>query len=182
MKMKQFAAWMLIACLLLAGCQSAGNAQGDLPEATGFTDPLLNAKDPGNKFHQVAAGKLMFQGGGRQRIVYDGAVSQVRYITSADQLPDYEVFQKYDGEFFQTHGLVLVTQSVGSGSLQLEIESILVENGVAQVTLKSTLPGDVGTADMATWLVWVEVDAGLDLQWEMGNATTGNVPSLHTDK
>ena len=38
------------------------------------------------------------------------------------------------------------------------------------VTLKRTLAGEVGTADMATWMLWAEVEKGLDYSWNLKDA------------
>ncbi len=178
---KQFTAWMLILCLLLAGCQSAGNAQGDLVETPDLPGQILNAKEPTGVGYAETVGMLKFQAGGRLRIPYTGAASQVQYITSVEQLPDDEAFKKYDAEFFKTHALILVTQTTGSGSVQMDIESVYVEDGVAKVTLKQTMDGDVGTADMAAWLIWAEVEAGLNLQWQTVSNTMNELPKGEID-
>jgi hypothetical protein len=33
------------------------------------------------------------------------------------------------------------------------------------------MEGDVATTDMATWMLWAEVDKGLDCEWTLANAT-----------
>ena len=173
MKMRKFAAWILALCLLMAGCRSTGDGQNaDVPTEL---DAALS-----ERFEQInqqvrSVGAVEFKEGGIQRISYTGAVSTVKYITSVEQLPDYEVFKKYDAEFFRENALVLVTQSTGSGSVKLSIDSLSVEDGKVCVKLKQDISGDVSTSDMAAWLLWVEVSAGLDLEWEMENKAMGGM-------
>ena len=60
-------------------------------------------------------------------------------------------------------------ETVSSGSVQLEIGGIYRDGDTATVKLNRAMSGDFGTADMATWLLWVEVDAGLELTWKLEN-------------
>ena len=106
---------------------------------------------------------------GKLRIGYTDGRSSVQYITSADALPEYEALAKYDEEFFREHALVLVTETLGSGSIQVDISAITVLGNTATVHLSRYQPGDVGTADMATWLLWAEVDRDLPYQWTVKN-------------
>ena len=109
----------------------------------------------------------------RLRLTYNGNVSSALYVTSAAQLPDYPELSAYDDAFFKDHALVLVQESVSSGSVEVGIESVsLKADHTAVVALTHQGPGEgqVGTADMATWLLWAEVDTGLgDYQWTVAN-------------
>ena len=176
--MKKLICLVLSLMLLLTGCRSAGPASGDPAtqpsesetsasvntdptETTEITQPttaILPADAP------VTMGKT-----GKLRIAYTGNRSGVLYVNDPAQLPDYPELAGYDEAYFQEHGLLLVTETVTSGSVNVEIQSILVENGVATVTLNHKMPSGLGTADMATWLLWVEVDAGLDYTWNLAN-------------
>jgi hypothetical protein len=107
---------------------------------------------------------------GRTRLTYQGNESTVKYITSVDELPDYEELAQYDANFFEENALVVVTESVNSGSVDTGILSISVEDEVASVSLYHETTGDNVTSDMATWLLWAVVDTGLDAyQWEVAN-------------
>ena len=68
---------------------------------------------------------------------------------------------------------MLVQESVSSGSVEVGIESVsLKADHTAVVALTHQGPGEgqVGTADMATWLLWTEVDTRLeDYQWTVAN-------------
>lgn len=118
---------------------------------------------------EIVGTELKFENQGKQRVAYTGIVSNVLYVTSPDQLPKTEAFVRYDDTFFQDHALILVTDTVGSGSTQVRIGRITVSGGIAYVTLSRELPGQVGTADMATWQLWAEVEKDLRLQWKVAN-------------
>lgn len=109
--------------------------------------------------------QLAFEKWGMVRIPYSGSYNSIRYITDASQLPNQKELAEYDDAYFRQKALVLIVQTVSSGSLRLTVQSIDVEDGVAAVSLSKHFPGADGTCDMATWLLWIEVDADLDYQW-----------------
>lgn len=118
---------------------------------------------------------------GKLRLTYTGRRSSAQYVTSSDQLPAYSELEQYDTDWFAEHALVLVTETVSSGSTDVEIASITVnkEKKTVVVTLSHsvTAPGVNDTQDMATWLLWAEVDTGLDeFQWSIDN------PALRSDR
>lgn len=128
-----------------------------------FGDQVIGGDTAGDPVSQEVQGKA--------RLTYEGNESSVRYVTSPDQLPDCEALQKYDNAYFETHALVLVTQSVSSGSLEVSIKAIKKTEGGYGVVLSYGEPGkdQVGTTDMATWLLWAEVEQGQDGTWEIVN-------------
>lgn len=173
-------------CLTLGGCRASGAGQSSettggttaaaapdttaavIPDTTGTTVPQdVPDTTPSGR-------ALSIDGAGKLRITYSGDYNSVRYVTSASALPDYEELKQYDDAWFETHALVLVIETVGSGSVDVGIESIYVDNGTATVTLSHELDG-AGTADMAAWLLWAEVETGLDCQWAIAN------PALESD-
>lgn len=174
-----------VLCLLLSGCSqpsqtpSPGTAASDSantssqPTSTPGVGNVIGGDDfapiPGDAVDEEARGKL--------RITYNGNESSVHYITSVDQLPAYEELKEYDEDYFQDHALVVVTESVSSGSVDVEIDSIRQTDTGNQVVLYHSAPGDdqAGTADMATWLLWAEVDAGIEGTWTVSN------PALSSD-
>lgn len=112
---------------------------------------------------------------GKVRIPYSGNRSAVTYVTSASMLPDCEALEQYDDAYFESHALVLVTETVRSGSVNVGIRSVDVEGAEATVTLYHNMPPAAsGTTDMATWLLWAEVAPGLDCQWTIANPTLGS--------
>lgn len=164
---------LLLAVLLLAGCQSpavettaaptVAPTQAEVPESI----PQETVSD------NVKTGQLAFANPGKTRITYTptGAQSFVRYVTSVEELPDVEALAGYDAAFFEEKALLILVETVASGSVKLEIEGIRVDGDSAIVSLKRTMEGDFGTADMATWMLWAEVEKDLDYTWTMENAS-----------
>lgn len=184
----------LTLCLLAAGCASAGLGNSTPPgseptasvETTGLdieTVPTAPTADLYSGQQQDAASGLVIpdgttagqpleaEGTGKLRIPYSGNGSSVTYVTSAEQLPDYEELKMYDDAYFRSHALVLVTETLPSGSIDVSIAGIDINGSEATVTLSHEGPehGAAGTADMAAWLLWAEVDAGLDCRWTVAN-------------
>ena len=109
---------------------------------------------------------------GMARITYVGNQNYVRYITSPDALAHYGIdgLKQYDESFFEKKALVLVCETVNSGSVRVSIDQIIGQDTQMTVLLSREMPGDAGTADMATWLIWAEVDAGWDeYSWVLAN-------------
>ena len=192
MKCKRLLALALAAalCIVAAACGTKNNepdtpAKTDTPTAapggtqtvgdTGdiqMVDTLCHVGDTGDGTVREDGSYVPGQVD-RLRLTYNGNVSSALYVTSAAQLPDYPELSAYDDAFFKDHALVLVQESVSSGSVEVGIESVsLKADHAAVVTLTHQGPGEgqVGTADMATWLLWTEVDTGLeDYQWTVAN-------------
>lgn len=168
--MKRSMCAALVLAVLLCGCESAALSAGETPEQTetvteteaaAVTLPRPGFEDESQHLDRT----------GRERVSYTGNVSSVVYVTNAAHLPDYEALQGYDEAYFADRALLVVLETVNSGSVTVDIES--VENGV--VTLSHAMSGDAGTADMATWLLWTEVEQGLDCTWSVAN------PALESD-
>ena len=174
--MKKMICAILALMLLLTGCQAAVTettppAETVLPLETGI--PTL----PESGFHSVPdvspqlGEGLPFENAGKVRLNYEGNRSYVLYVTSVEQLPAGGSWTGYDESYFETKALLIVVETLSSGSVQVDLESILVEGDTASVNIKRTMTGDVGTADMATWMLWAEVEAGLELNWILANAS-----------
>lgn len=180
---KTIAGLMALWCLvgMLTGCRSAGPAVATDPANQTAGSETSNPPEHTEAAQDAQAtetGTLLPDDGdvaidmgnnGRMKIAYTGNRSGVRYVTDPSQLPDYPELAKYDEAYFRNRGLLLVTETVNSGSVRVSIESVIVENGVANVTLKRDIPAGMHTADMTTWLLWLEVDAGLELDWVLVN-------------
>ncbi len=106
---------------------------------------------------------------GAVRISYTIPISSVRYVTAVSQLPDNEAFAAYDETYFETGALLLVTETVSSATVQVGIETVQLAEGIATVRLLHEQLGDVGVPTMTTWLLWAEVEPGLELQWVVEN-------------
>lgn len=143
------------------------------PEAPG-----AGAVVPGSEFAPAAGEPVSQDKQGKTRITYSGNESSVRYVTSAADLPGYSGLEQYDDAYFEEHALLLVTESMTSGSVEVGIESVSVTDTVGTVTLYHGGPtiGKDNTDDMATWLLWAEVDAGLECRWTVAN------PALKSDR
>ena len=185
---KMFALILVLAlCLTAAGCRSAmapqpsENGTGQTP---GTTDATVDTTSPSlpQDGEEIEGTDMVFKNVGTQRIGYSGIVSSVVYVTSPAQLPQNEAFSKYDEAFFREHALVLVTDTVGSGSIRVGIERITLSGNTAYVKVSREMPGDIGTADMATWLIWAEVEAGLTCQWSVLNPAYKPSGDDRTDK
>ena len=183
--MKKIIALLLAALLLLTGCEAADIRSTTAPETTGAAEteeasvaasvPETTEAPEGFNFPTSPNGSIMgpmvpgeslaFANPGKVRIAYTGNVSYVKYITSVEQLPDVEALAGYDAEYFENHALLIVVETYSSGSMQVELEDIRVSGDTAVMSLKRTMDGEVGTADMATWLLWAEVEKGLDYTW-----------------
>ncbi len=165
--MKRICALLLAAVLLfaLAACKAAGTGlnPGSHPGTSTILTSTTNVVPPLSTPDSVT-----FSNQGKLRISYYGNISGIRYITSASQLPENEAFSAYDDAWFQDHALILITETVTSGSIGIDIDSIAIDEGTAKVTLLHTIPQQC-TADMATWLLWAEVDKGLELLWQVEN-------------
>ena len=162
-------------CIVAAACGTKNNA----PDTPAKTDTPTAAPGGTQTVGDTGDGTVREDGSyvpgqvDRLRLTYNGNVSSALYVTSAAQLPDYPELSAYDDAFFKDHALVLVQESVSSGSVEVGIESVsLKADHTAVVALTHQGPGEgqVGTADMATWLLWTEVDTGLeDYQWTVAN-------------
>ena len=164
--------WILwvIVCLLLTGCRSSGALlpTETIPTRTEEIETTDGATEPTEEEEDMK-GNQMFTNVQTKRIPYTGLRSSVVYVTDPAQLPQDDAFAGYDADFFRTRALVLVTDTVGSGSIRVGIEDIVIRGNVANVYVSREMPGDVGTCDMATWYIWAEVETGLTCRWAVAN-------------
>lgn len=167
---------------LLAGCRSSdGEGASQMEQSqptTGETAPETTELLPDEIEVTVPKENLNAGEGesdiavsnvGRLRITYNGNISSVKYVTSVDQLPDYPELKGYDEAYFRDHALLVVLETVTSGSVQVGIGGISLEGSTASVQLTHEAQGDAGTTVMTTWLLWAEVEAGLDYSWHVAN-------------
>lgn len=183
--MKRFFAMMLTLLFLLsllAGCKPS--TQNAAPEETDNTETTAGQTAAATEISPEAvevtvpkeigitgAGEsdIVIAATGKLRMTYSGNVSSVRYITDPSQLPDHEELKGYDEAYFREHALILVMETVTSGTVQVDISGVTVEDGTAAVQLSHEAQGDLGTTVMTTWLLWAEVEAGLDYKWTVEN-------------
>lgn len=161
----------LTLCLALCGCvkeqgQATEPSQSQPPAPTGsITDrPVQLPTRPTEPGEPVEFGAT-----GAEKITYSVNISSIRYVTSADQLPDSESLKQYDDAYFETGALLLVMDTVNGGSVQVGISDITARDGEAWVTLSRTAEGDVTIPVMTTWMLWAEVEQGLEYRWTVRN-------------
>lgn len=169
--MKRLTAMMMVLitlCAALSGC-SAEKTEDE------STAPMETAPSvvvgPRQEPESVSLGDS-----GAIRVNYTVNRSSVHYVTSASQLPDHEELKQFDDAYFQDNALLLIYETVSSGSVKVGIGSVELEGNTAKVTLDHTHDGSAGTAVMTTWLVWVQVERGLEYEWTVTNpAVESNV-------
>lgn len=151
----------VLLCCMFAGCHK------DAPETTGKPKPAPT--DPPRATVEQYTPYLKLGKTGKLRIPYTINLSNAKYITSVDMLPDEECFAAYDEAYFRENALLIVTETVKSGSVDVKIESVKVDDNTASVKLTHTGAGGIGTGDMAVWLLWAEVEKGLEYDWVVEN-------------
>lgn len=176
--MRKLTCLLLALLLMLTACTSGG----ETTEPTRTTETIQNVTEPAETTAPSSEETkspikplpgetdgilLPYANPGKARVSYEGNRSYVRYITSVAELPEEEVLAVYDEAFFEHSALLLVVETVSSGSIRVEMGDIFLSGDTARVTLKREMSGDVGTADMATWMLWAEVEKGLSCGWEL---------------
>ena len=170
--MKKLICMLLALMLVFSGCASSAPVEEptepqETLEATQTDPPEVTLHIEEKETEAV----METSATGAQRIEYKQNASSVRYITRAADLPAYEALDGYrNDEYFRTKALLVVVDTVTSGSVKVAIDSV----GNGTVTLSKEMPGDAGTADMATWLLWAEVDQGLTENWIVTNPGVQN--------
>lgn len=166
--------------VLLAGCKGGKAANTTTPGTTvgtvaAGTAPTTLPRDaatvpPTSGFATQPTADPSIEGG-KLRLEYTGSRSSLTYVNSVDQLPDYAELAGYDAAFFEKHALLLVVDTESSGSIQVGFAAIDPSTGT--VTLSREMNGDVGTMDMATWLLWAVIDRDDSVTWSLENPSSG---------
>ncbi len=167
---------LICTTLLLNGCRASQQNAVD-PGAEGESTTETQGQDP-TETVTLPDGALIIPNGqsdlplvnqGKARLGYTGIAGTVRYITSPEQILQYEALRQYDAAFFREHALILVIETVTSGNTDIEISGVLLDGKTATVKLYHRNSSDASTMVMTTWLLWAEVDAGLDYVWHLEN-------------
>lgn len=74
-------------------------------------------------------------------------------VTAADYLQDY------NDDFFKSNYVLVFNLTFSSGSVIPKVESVKLENGEVSVVTAGEMHGDVGTADMASYMCLLSLDA-----------------------
>lgn len=168
--MKRLFALILALCLLLAGCAPGGTATTDT--TTNTTHPDIPDQTRGEPDIGI---DVDFQVLGSVAMHHSVNISQVRYITSVSALPDNEELAQYDDSWFEDHALLLIYQSVSSGNVKVDVEKIKLDGTIANITLSYLPDGMLGSGIKVTWLMWLEVEKGLQYSWQVEN------PAMESD-
>lgn len=125
----------------------------------------------------VGSQSVTLEGSDKLRITYQqGVGNSVTCVSSVDELNRFGLYGSdklaaYDKHFFDSKALVLVKYTVNSGSTQLSLDSATQVSNMVSVHVDAQSSG-MGTSDMATWLLWAEVDKSLsDCQWVLDGAS-----------
>ena len=175
--MKKLICMLLAFVLVFSGC--ASSAPIEEPTEPQETLEATETDPPEVTLHieeKETEATMETSATGAQRIEYKQNASSVRYVTRVEDLPPYEALDGYrTAEYFETKALLVVVDTVTSGSVKVSIESV----GNGTVTLGKEMSGDAGTADMATWLLWAEVEQGLTDTWTVTNPGVQNKLSAY---
>ena len=156
---------ILLCVLLLTGCRSSGGEETSAVAET-ETPTLAVIQDEEFTMPKLPEVSTMpVESGEGFALENPGNRSYVKYITSVEELPAEEALKGYDASYFETGALLVVVETVSSGSVRLEIDRVICQGDTATVKLSRSMSGDVGTADMATWLLWAEVSRELAYNW-----------------
>lgn len=150
----------LALCLCLAGCK------GTTPATTTASHPSLGEETRGEPDIGI---DVDFEVLGSAAMHHSVNISQAKYITSASALPDREELRAYDDAWFESHSLLLIYESVSSGNVKVDVEKIKLDGTTANITLTHTPDGTLGSGVKVTWLLWLEVEKGLEYTWQVEN-------------
>lgn len=180
--MKKFPLAMLLAailCTVAAGCGASKQEESTMPltsPSAAITQKPSHGSFAGGGTGSVGSTPVALESPQSLRIVYQqDTPNSITYISSMEQLRTYglygsEKLAAYDEDFFASKALVLVKYTVNSGSTKLQFGDAIRVSNMVSVSMEAQ-PADFGTSDMATWLLWAEVDPSLrDCQWVLDTA------------
>ena len=87
------------------------------------------------------------------------ALSKALSSSARSTLSVDEYMKDYDEAFFEKNYILVFNLTFGSGSVVPEVKNVTIENGVVTVLTEGTMEGDVGTADMASHMCLLSLDA-----------------------
>ena len=171
-------------CAITTGCTGSKQEESPMPlisPSASISQKPTQGSFAGGGTGAVGSQLVTLSAPQKLRITYQQGVSDsVVCVSSVEELHAYGLYGSqtlaaYDEAFFQDKALVLVKYTVNSGSIQLSLGEATQVNQVVSVKVDAQLDG-MGTSDMATWLLWAEVDKSLsDCQWVLeGGSHAGN--------
>lgn len=172
MKLLKASACLLIAAALLTGCRSSKN-----PTTVAPTDPTAPTLTEGTRGEPDIGIDVKFKVLGTQNIKYTLNISRAKYVTSVDELPNYEALEEYDEAWFKEHALLVIYETVPGGKITVDIDSIKLDGARADITLARKYDGKISTTSNVVWLLWAEVERDLHYTWNITNPTLEDASS-----
>lgn len=168
-------------CTVAAGCGASKQEESTMPltsPTAAISQKPSHSGFAGGGTGSVGSTPVSLESPQTLRIDYQqGTPNSITYISSTEQLRTYglygsEKLAAYDEAFFDSKALVLVKYTVNSGSAKLQLDHAIRVSNIVSVSIDAQT-SDFGTTDMATWLLWAEVDPSLrDCQWVLEAAQT----------
>ncbi len=167
--MKRF--WLVLISLLVVGCTAAGQnpKTGGRPilrenPTVVVLDPTPATTDPDAVPFTAQSIRIAWREGAfdpqvgvyRNKKELNAALVSER---SEDGGPIDSALSEYDDPFFLVQELIVVRMESGSGSNRFAADDVQRTDGGITVTVNAFVP-EVGTSDMAGWLLLIAVPAG----------------------
>ena len=101
-----------------------------------------------------------------ENINFEAVIQRTGSYTSGKKFPYINVYfnpdeiienSKYDETFFNTKALIIIGLRESSGSISHSVEKVVKSDSDITVVMKKNVP-NIGTADMAEWEIYIEVD------------------------
>ncbi|GEM_PF-3364327 len=86
-------------------------------------------------------------------------ITEYRSSTAASRASVDDDLKQYDEAFFKSNYILAFNLTFSSGSVVPKVTGVTNENGVVTVVTAGTMEGDVGTADMASHMCLLSLDA-----------------------
>ena len=84
-------------------------------------------------------------------------IGMYRTVEDLRAIDTIDFGEKYNEEFFKTKALIVIEVQEGSGSVRHEVSKVVKNGDIITVGIKRIVP-EFGTADMAEWAIFVEID------------------------
>lgn len=162
--------------LSLIGCASGGSEGDPMVGEKTSSIPQTTKKVSGFATGDVSVGAeyIAMDNENQMRKTELASMNSIECVTSMDQLKKYAwiangLLDSYEESFFEDKALVFATITVTSGSTKLSFGDAKVVNNVVLLGIKTERP-TLGTNDMATFLLWAEMDQKYaDCTWQFAD-------------
>lgn len=84
-------------------------------------------------------------------------VSKLSYVNGNKENNEVDL-NKYNDEFFNNKSLIVITLDESSGSVRHNVKSVVKEGNNINIAIERKAP-EFGTADMAEWNIYIELNA-----------------------